>query len=231
MLKIYEERKAEYDSGQDKFSFKLSIFSSTAVRESLIQVQHKKCCYTEAILEDISHIEHFRPKTAIRDEQDSPRQYPGYFWLAYTWDNLVMCNPKVNGFKSDTFPLYNPPARARLIDDPLEKESPVLIDPTHEDPRKHIRFDGDAPFGISDRGKQTIDLLKLRHPGLRDKRMKILDRLDALLNLKKLVLRNTANAAEEGISLEHIESKLSAAIEPTAEFSSMAIDLLAKRQN
>ena len=227
MLKLYEERKAEYDSGQVKFSFKPTIFSSTAVRESLIQVQHKKCCYTEAFLEDISHIEHFRPKTAIRDEQASPRQYPGYFWLAYTWDNLLMCNTKVNSSKNDMFPLHIPLDRARSIDEPLEKESPVLIDPANEDPRKHIRFDGDAPFGISDRGKKTIALLGLRASYLTGKRMRILKHLDALLTIKKLTSVITGEAEDREIA----ESLLKAAIEPTAEFSSMAIDLLANRQN
>ena len=233
MLKIYEKHRAGYDSGQVEFSFNSTIFSSVAVRESLRQAQHKKCCYTEAFLEDISHIEHFRPKTAIRDEQGSPHQYPGYFWLAYQWDNLLMCNPKVNSFKSDLFPLHNPIDRARSIDDPLEKESPVLIDPAHEDPRKHIRFSRDAPFGISDRGKKTIALLSLRAPCLRDKRMEILRRLDALLNIKKLVLHIMANptdAAEFENCLKDNESSLKEAVKPTAEFSSMAMDLLAANQ-
>ena len=226
MLKLYAEGSAEYETGQAKFFFKRTIFSSTVVRECLRQAQHKKCCYTEAYLEGAPNIEHFRPKAAVRDDRHSPREYPGYYWLAYTWDNLLLCNSKVNGFKSDLFPLLNPLDRARSIDDPLEKESPVFIDPVNEDPRKHIRFSRDAPYGISDRAKKTIELLELGHPYLREKRMRILEHLDALLTIKKLASIIPGEAEERGISLGKAESSLKAAVEPNAEFSSMAIDML-----
>ena len=252
MLKLYEEGVEEYNTGQIEFCFKRSIYSSDMVRECLKQAQHKKCCYTEAFLEDTSHIEHFRPKTSIRDGQGSPRQYPGYYWLAYKWENLLMCNTKVNSSKNDLFPLHVPLDRARSIDEPLEKESPVLVDPVNENPRNHIRFSRDAPFGISDRGKMTIDLLNLRAPYLREKRMRKLrhldsllsikkldsllniKKLDSLLNIKKLVLHNTANAtdvADIENSLKDNELSLKEAVKPTAEFSSMAMDLLTQDLN
>ena len=58
-------------------------------------------------------------------------EQPGYFWLAYVWENLFfacqLCNQT---FKQNLFPLANPTKRrARSHMDDLSAEEPLLIHP------------------------------------------------------------------------------------------------------
>lgn len=96
----------------------------------------------------------------------------GYWWLAWTWGNLVFgCTGCNTGVKNTRFPQT---ASARALaehDDPPGRESPLLLDPASNDPADdpidHIRFmqvhrrwlpvarDG------SPRGGWTIALLRL----------------------------------------------------------------------
>ncbi|MFV8053150.1 hypothetical protein [Mycobacterium sp. 48b] len=63
-----------------------------------------KCAYCEKSLTDIpTAAEHWRPKRAITGSRD----HPGYFWLAYSWFNLLpscdMCNSYAG--KKNQFPI------------------------------------------------------------------------------------------------------------------------------
>jgi len=227
----YDANPAGYDAGRMKFpTAKKLIYGSSAVRNVLIKCQHNKCCYSEAkFVRDYVPVEHFRPKGAIGQQGSSEKQYPGYYWLAYEWSNLLLCKPGVNSNKKDYFPLSDEATRANNHHGDLGMESPMLIDPASEDPREHIRFHDEEPYGITDRGRYTVDLL-LRHPDLDEDRRTRFNHLDKLkLAIKALnkafddtgneEMRDTANL---------IKAQLDAAIEPHAEYSSMAIDLLSR---
>jgi hypothetical protein len=109
--------------------------------------------------------EHFRPKSRVRivlddesseiikvvDEEGEAITHPGYFWLAYHWQNLLpscqFCNAA--GGKLDVFPVQNSHiAVKRLtvseIDDLLEKvtQSPEDPDVFYLEPRDLDRFEG-----------------------------------------------------------------------------------------
>jgi uncharacterized protein (TIGR02646 family) len=119
-------------------------------------MQHRKCCYCEQILvPDHNSVEHYRP-------------YARYWWLAWTWENLLFACRACNGAggKADKFPLAAGCAPLAFPDQPPGAERPVLIDPTVDDPRQHIRFvpttrERWAPIGITDRGRDTIAILGL----------------------------------------------------------------------
>ena len=89
-------------------------------------------------------IEHFRPKA----------NYPQRM---YDWPNLLLCCTECGRFKGNQFPLSG-----RL---------PLLIDPTREDPWRHLDFDPDtgnitARFDLalndwSAKGAATVEVLQL----------------------------------------------------------------------
>ena len=225
LRKQYQDKPNQYNSGKKRFTFNSSIYSSDEVKCELRSAQKGKCCYTEAKLEDVVHVEHFRPKKSWRNDSKTLRAYPGYFWLAYDWQNLILSNPKVNNFKSDIFPLLDPNSRARPVNGNINNESIALIDPTRENPREHIRFYRDEPYGITDRGKITIETLKLRDSSLREKRMRRLKYLETLIMLNK-ALRSGKLAVGVNTGLANINYELDNARQAESEFSSMAIDFL-----
>ena len=109
------------------------LWNEDSIREALDERHYRgKCCYTER-RRDIKlerDVEHFRPKGKVTDEN-----HPGYWWLAYDWDNLLIAC-KVNNTidKDNHFPLLGGGQRANTEADMLENERPVLINPAVEDP-------------------------------------------------------------------------------------------------
>ncbi|MEM9456384.1 MAG: hypothetical protein AAGF11_19535 [Myxococcota bacterium] len=114
-------------------------------RSPLARIQRYKCCYCEGRSQDERwrHVEHFRPKAKVKrntDEQESD----GYWWLTWTWDNLLFCCELCNNAKGTDFPLL-PRSKPLLPEQsPPGTERPILIDPAAEDPREHIQF---KPYG------------------------------------------------------------------------------------
>ncbi|MFH1463421.1 MAG: hypothetical protein ABIO70_03450 [Pseudomonadota bacterium] len=129
----------------------------------LWRAQHMKCCYCEA-RRGCKHddVEHYRPK----------RQY---WWLTWTWENLLFACPSCNrSGKGGAFPLQPGSMVLRAGEQPPGGELPVLIDPAAEDPEEHIEFrlvcDHWLPVARSGsrRGAETILLLGLDRMELRD---------------------------------------------------------------
>lgn len=92
--------------------------------------------------------------------------YPGYYWLAYDWTNLMFACEKCNqSFKKNHFPIRRTEYRIgnHLDHNHLGKEKPFLINPYTENPRNSIRFKEAIAYGIdkNKRGKKTIEILGL----------------------------------------------------------------------
>lgn len=96
-------------------------------------VFHHKCAYCET--REVGYIadaEHFRPKGQVRSKSGivktfdvdgkSEIAHPGYFWLAYRWENLLpSCNTcNRYGGKKDLFPVENAHIAVKRITDPNE---------------------------------------------------------------------------------------------------------------
>ena len=223
LCSMYDVKSADYDSGALKLPTANSkIYGNKSVKDSLKACQHNKCCYSEArFIQELITVEHYRPKGAIGTKGTSKKQYPGYYWLAYEWTNLLLCKFRINSSKKDYFPLLIEQDRARNHHDNIGLERPVIIDPASEDPREHIKFHNEEPIGLTERGRRTVKLL-LRHDDLdegRRKRFQFLDSLKSIYNAPTII----GNDQEKLVRIKQI---LDEAIRPDAEYSSMAIDLL-----
>jgi uncharacterized protein (TIGR02646 family) len=138
------------------------------VKKDLAVMQHNKCCYCEKREEQAKYrdVEHYRPKTL-------------YWWLAWTWENLLFacidCNREQ---KRDRFPLE--PGCARLIAEqaPPAAELPLVLDPSDPsvEPTREIVFFREriqgkerwVPRGVSARGRETVEVCGLDRPDLLD---------------------------------------------------------------
>jgi uncharacterized protein (TIGR02646 family) len=110
----------------------------TAVRDTFAAYSNDKCWYVECKnLGTDDDIDHFRPKSGVKEDPT----HPGYYWLAFDWTNLrLSCHranrPRTNpetgetGGKAGHFPLIDPATRAQAPADDLSREVPALLDPT-----------------------------------------------------------------------------------------------------
>ena len=219
----YDVHANDYRNGSRKFAFDDAVYGHESVKSVLLQAQFGKCCYCESRFGATSYgaVEHFRPKGAVRQDPDQGREYPGYYWLAYAWDNLLVSCEKCNTtHKRDLFPLGDDTARARSHHDDLDAEYPLFVDPAAEDPRPHIRFRGAAVIAATRRGQATIEGMGLRRSELEEARM---ERLDLLRCFRQIV------ELEGRVAMEEVESarrKLDEAIGPRAEYCAMAQESL-----
>ena len=176
----YDNHSSEYRSGSMKFEFKKRerrIYAHDSVKSTLLEAQRGKCCYCESKFQATSPgaVEHFRPKGAVQQERGGKEEYPGYYWLAYRWKNLLVTCTLCNTKKGALFPLSDPEARARSHHADLDKECPLLVDPASEEPRQHIRFRGSAIEPLTEKGSETIRVLDLRRDELMQDRREWLD--------------------------------------------------------
>lgn len=135
-------------------------------KRALWVAQHYKCVYCERQEElDGAPTEHFRPLLEAR--RDARTVEVGYWWLAWTWQNLFFaCNRCNNGAKKTWFPLDVGSTRLAEGDAPPGRERGLLIDPSEDEPLDHIEFYFNhlgkwAPRGVTPRGRETVARLKL----------------------------------------------------------------------
>lgn len=177
------EHCANFDIGNREFAFDRAIYAHLDVKNALIQAQHGKCCFCETFVADDGQVEHFRPKAAASQGKGKTMHRPGYYWLAYDWDNLLLCCASCNQrHKGNLFPLADDAKRARSHHDDLGRESAVFIHPAKEDPELFFGFDEYTIKGGDSvgRGKKTVTALALNSPrltGLRRERYEILTAL------------------------------------------------------
>ena len=112
----------------------------TIAKERLWRMQWYKCCYCEHQCQLHFHdLEHYRPKT--RADRGPGFSDHGYWWLAWSWENLLFACPgcKRSG-KNDSFPLDPASTALQHEDTPPGTEIPLFIDPGSEDPLPEIQF-------------------------------------------------------------------------------------------
>jgi uncharacterized protein (TIGR02646 family) len=164
-----------FRSGERAFDFDGDIYGSDAVKQALIDAQHRKCCFCESKIRHVTYgdVEHFRPKAGYRQTPDQDLQRPGYYWLAYEWTNLFLSCPLCNRrYKANVFPLRNPEDRATSHRDEISKEKPLFLHPGQDDPEEHIGFREATAFARdgSERGGRTIAALQLNRDALHEMR-------------------------------------------------------------
>lgn len=193
------------------------IYGDSTVKNSLKDDQHQKCCFCEALFTETSYgdVEHFRPKTAYKRTGTKGYVYPGYYWLAYDWTNLMfsceLCN---RTFKKNEFPLGDESTRKAFHNHPnaLADEDRLLIDPTIEDPADFIVFKAEVPVPLNGnvKGAKTIEVLELDR--INDTRLKHLKALEGILILKSINPNDDAQLEESIRVLRVTKEKLISAI-------------------
>lgn len=166
----YDTNPMGYDTGAIKFKIESTLYGHVNVKTVLRNDQNGKCAFCEQSVSSVSHgdIEHFRPKKAYCQNLKDTLNYPGYYWLAYKWDNLLFCCQICNQrYKKNLFPLRNPELRAKNHHSDVKFEKPFYIDPVKENPKFLIGFNREVAYGKdkAHRGRKTIDGIGLNRKG------------------------------------------------------------------
>lgn len=155
----------------------------------LIECNHRKCMYCEGAYVAGSHndAEHYRPKKAVTEDRHTIK-HPGYYWLAYEWQNVLLSCQKCNGphsngahgrhsGKLNEFPIAGSTRIREPHEDPekwwtqLESENPLLLHPYFDQPEEHFRAGKHGVvIPITDRGKITRDVCDLNRLPLCEQR-------------------------------------------------------------
>ena len=218
----FDSTPSNYLNGNEIFEFDRTIYAAKSVKNALTKAQHEKCCFCESKVTHVAYgdVEHFRPKAGFRQTQSDPLGRPGYYWLAYNWENLFfscqLCNQR---FKRNLFPLKNSGRRARSHRDDLGREEPLFIDPAAMDPTTFISFRDEYPYAIGGNqiGKTTIQALGLDREALNERRRDYLHQLKLIQTLASMVVPEGAEA----------RTFLVRAIDDSAEYAAMARAALA----
>jgi 5-methylcytosine-specific restriction endonuclease McrA len=226
---LYDKNKQSYNNGKETFIFATEVYGSTSVKSSLEAAHYKKCCYCESVFEATSYgeVEHYRPKGVISPKKKGRKIHPGYYWLAYEWNNLLYICKRCNRNKSYYFPLEDDSMRARNHNENIANESPLFVKPSIDDPLMHISFREDAIFGLTVKGKMTIEYLKLDRIGLFESRRESLEAFHAFINIAKITFNNTQQKELYDDAISHIKKRLL----PSSAFSAMKSIYFSKFSN
>lgn len=169
-----------------------SIYGHADVKKALTDLQKGICCYCESHYDVTGYgeVEHFRPKGGWKqDKEDKKLHHPGYYWLAYKWENLMYACKKCNlTYKKNFFPLEEPDKRFKEDTLDISLEKPLLINPYEEQhPENHLTFDGPVIRALSEEGTASIIYYGLDRVALEEERRKIFNPLNALAKAAKLL--------------------------------------------
>lgn len=155
---------------QDEYN---SRYKKQDIRNALMDIYKNKCAYCEQKIEQYN-VEHYRPKKT-------------YYWLAFSWDNLIMACPTCNQCKGLNFELEgnlaefdNTEVNVRKINNSSESydklELPKMVNPEITNPIGEIQF---RRNGLIESGNKrfayTIEKCKIDRKYLNDERRKLLD--------------------------------------------------------
>jgi uncharacterized protein (TIGR02646 family) len=220
----YSKNPGGYQSGEKSFSFDAKIYAHATVKQALMEAQHRKCCFCERIIGTDGDVEHFRPKQAYRQKQGQPLQRPGYYWLAYEWDNLYLactgCNQR---HKQNLFPLQHLTKRAIDHHHDIEDEQPLLIDPGKDEPEALIGFRGEFAYSREGnaRATATVESLQLNGRSLPEIRLKKLQELKLLWQLAEEISPARPQDAELRVWANRAKVKIEQAMKGDAEFAAL----------
>ena len=219
----YDQFPAGYDAGRIRFAFDAKIYGDPTVKAALITAQYGKCCFCESIVRTEGDIEHFRPKGGFRQSKSGRLEKPGYYWLAYDWDNLLLacsiCNQR---HKKAIFPLTNPVGRAKNHHGDVLQEAPLLINPAQTDPFPYVGFRQEVAYAKNGNrcGKVSIEVLGLNRENLIEARR---DHLSLLTTYRRILAHEALKESnEELIIIQAARDFLHNATLGSSKFTSMA---------
>jgi uncharacterized protein (TIGR02646 family) len=201
-----EKARAFFSSAgnrQSRFDFR--IYRARVVKQALTELFHGKCAYCESRFESTSFgdIEFFRPRSGVTERPD----HPGYWWLASSWENLLIvcaeCNRvrAIEGHRSgkgSRFPVEEEAHRAMRPEDDLRREQPLLLDPCNDNPEEHLVFsDTGIVSSATPRGQTSIAVLGLNRMLLVAARRRAVQQVDEHFEiLEKTFEINSVNSEQ-----------------------------------
>jgi uncharacterized protein (TIGR02646 family) len=224
----YDGDPREYNSGRKTFKFSTAIYGHSTVKAALDKAQHGKCCYCEVIIPKpyaLSHVDHYRPKAYSRQGRNEKKIFPGYYWLAYRWSNLFLaCHFCNSSNKRNFFPLIDEASRAKNHHGNINAERPLIIRPDGpDDPRDHIGFHREIPFGKTSVGRATVEFLGLDRSE-HELRLRLFNQLRYCYGLVVKYHADASLAAKEVVA--DAQAQLTSAVRAGAPFSAMATAFL-----
>lgn len=173
LVPALEEAQAEVnaETDPDKRKELIDKYRSrwVALRPHMAKLSWEKCWYTESKNPGTDDdVDHYRPKNSVA-VQRGEAEHGGYYWLAFYWRNFrLSCHrgnrlrkhPETNetGGKGDQFPLLDPSKRLRTptrSQEELDKENPLLLDPTHPGDASVITFTARGVVAINPNFEQS----------------------------------------------------------------------------
>lgn len=145
------------------------ILRAADVRAGLEELFFSKCAFCERV----THVdyEHFRPRRVEGGQADTH-----YAWLAYDWENVFAGCPECNKHKAASFPVDGRRApRFATVSEARLAERAFLVDPCHDDPRKHLQLEPDGAYTpLTEEGAYTINVFGLNRAQLLDDRKRLI---------------------------------------------------------
>lgn len=190
-ISLVTNLEKEVKVGKKDLTFDRSVYAASDVKEQLKEDQKGKCAYCERFLNgDYGAVEHFRPKGGYC--LNGKLERPGYYWLAYDWNNLLFsCSECNTSYKGNHFPLEDENMRDIASQD-ISKEKALLIQPVVENPGDFIAFHKHIVVAKNGnlKGKTTIALLKLNdRKDLKEKRERRWEDYEKLVLMKEIALK------------------------------------------
>ncbi len=153
------------------------------IKDALKTIYNNKCCYCEKDIGDSNqHVEHYRPKNG------------GYYWLAHSWDNLLLCCEICNQNKSNKFAIdgikatYTNDAHTNihtLSSEYNRVEQPFFINPEEEDVQAKLQFERSGKISSEDaRVQYTITECKIDRESANLRRKSLIDDLQKDINAR-----------------------------------------------
>lgn len=170
-----------------------SRYKMKDIKTKLKKIYRHKCAFCEQKVEAFE-VEHFRPKSK-------------YWWLAYSWDNLMYICSTCNKSKNNHFDILKTKAvyKAEDLDNihNLNQEYDIqegrqVINPELEDIEQELIFDKTGEVSSKNsRVQYTIDICKLNREDLRVHfRKKILDDIEKKIKDRFIKFQTTKDKNE-----------------------------------
>jgi len=199
-----DKRQATFKLSKDLKSYlsKNDDYKTEDVFKKLKTIYNNKCAFCEGeLLDNAKHIEHYRPKN--KDERRiSCCANTSYFWLAFSWDNLLLACGACNSSKGSCFDIQGTRVdyHEKYINYQLDNlqtiikeldiiEKPLLVNPEQEDQQffdKNLIFTTTGKIlSRNMRLRYTIRVCNLNRKELIELRLKLINNLRNKIRRRK----------------------------------------------
>lgn len=201
--------------------------------DALATLYHDKCAYCERARGRELQVDHYRSKKPRAFREKTEHNHPGYYWLWYTWSNLLPACSKCNLLKSTFFPVAGTRVTSHLDANGQEhdnaysvtwlqqQEAPLLLNPEMDaNFANHFLFlNNGLTSHRSARGDNTIWICQLNRRQLKLERLKILKDLAKAIEDSFDDYRADRSQAELAASLRTIFKSITKGTKPEHAFS------------